>query len=109
MQNKLERHGSLYVRHIETDICKLPGGMLWWSSLPEKGKRSPKALRRRWSDQGYNLGMSKELNVAMLRACLGNGGMVSEQSKELYYWMKEWLYSEDDTRMYSEWFKVSGG
>lgn len=108
MENKLQRYTSHQIRAIEKDICKLPGGMVWWSGLPEKGKRSPKALRRRWAVEGYSLTMPRELREAMLKACFRDVGLLDEYTQGLYEWMKEWLYSEDDKRMYQEWFKVVG-
>jgi len=108
VENKLQRYTSLRIRHIEKDICKLPGGVIWWGGLPEKGKRSPRALRRRWATDGYSLSMPRELKEAMLKACFRDAGFVDEYAQDLYYWMKEWLYSEDDNKMYGDCFKIIG-
>lgn len=108
MENKLQRYTSHHIRGIEKDICKIPSGRLWWSSLAEKGKRSPRALRRRWAHEGYNLSMPQDLKEGMLKACLRDDGLLDEYTQGLYDWMNEWLYSEDDGRMFKDWFKVIG-
>lgn len=91
---------------IERDIAYLPGGTIWWYSLPQKGRGNRGAVVKKWTDLLYSCLFCSGFKRILLKAAIAEDFTVHEHSKELFEWMKRNLYNNSEEKVYKEWVKV---
>lgn len=88
---------------IITDIEHIPGGYLFWRSLPLKGKRSRVSLSRKWARLFQVNLYPPSLRKAMLLSVLTTDGIPDARSMALYKWLLKYWYNGNAHALHTEW------
>jgi hypothetical protein len=94
------------IDEIVSSICHLPGGIVFWQSLSEKGKKGKIVVRKKWCKLVIECVFDEVLVRAMLLSCLSKDGLPREESKELYRWVVKVVYAGDEKKLYEDWLMV---
>ena len=91
------------VQVITSSICHLPGGYLWWHSLPGKGRQSTHAVTQRWAKIVTATYLPQPRLHSMALACLQDNGVVDEKGKDLYIWLLQHFFNNQHRQLYQCW------
>ena len=87
----------------------LPGGYVFWYSLPHKGRQARQVLRKRLIHAMVTASMPPALQRAMLLACYDANGRPAPQAKQLYDYVCTNMYQDDPGRMVRAWVHLVQG
>jgi hypothetical protein len=92
---------------LTDNITHQPGGYLWWTTLPKKGRHSSVTLTRNWTKLLYTTLFPPLLQRAMLSACLSVDGTPNTQGHLLYTWLLINVYNNNEVMLYKDWLQLS--
>lgn len=94
----------VFVDKVIQDIQKLPCG---WADLPEKGKRSPRAIRKKWARRLEESLFGDEFKRIALTLCLvPHIGVPTLEGKEIYRWLVQYVYNGVESRLYRDYLRL---
>jgi hypothetical protein len=85
------------------ELVHLPGGYAFWQTLPLKGRRSQRAVLRRWTALLTRELFPVQLRQAALLACLNDEGVPESRSRALYTWMLKVVYHGQAQQLHKDW------
>jgi hypothetical protein len=94
------------IRDIIDDWCHLPTGYAVWYALTDSQRA---ALTKKWINYLKVYLFTDDLRRMVVTACLGTTGVLTPETRPLYWWAVSFLFSGSEARFYTLWHQLYTG